>query len=184
MTSGADPYLLHIPASTSCHRKRAITKQEGLPMLPIALIASALLLVWFASQLRGRSEEPALSDVKHVSGVSPAGAMRTVSATTTAHGPEVVALVLRVQNVDCACENARKFADKTFRVADAPKLPFKDCGRVDCRCRYERIANRRKANGERRINANRREEIRFEMKDDRRSGKDRRQTNNVWKQPV
>lgn len=99
-------------------------------------------------------------------------------------GPQAVALVLRVQNIDCACDSARKFADRTFVVADAPTLPFKGCTRVDCRCRYERVAERRKIGGERRVSANRREEIRFEMKDDRRSGKDRRQKNNVWKQPV
>ena len=150
-------------------------------MLSISLIATAMLLALFVALTRYRSEEAVVSDTKHFSGVSPVGAVRAVPGT--AHGPEIVALVLRVQNVDCACDNARKFADKTFRVADAPKLPFKDCGRVDCRCRYERIANRRKP-GERRVTANRREEIRFEMKDDRRSGKDRRQTNNVWKQPV
>jgi hypothetical protein len=99
-------------------------------------------------------------------------------------GAQAVGLVLRVQNVDCACDTARKFADKTFLVGDAPSLPLKDCTRVDCRCRYERITERRKINGERRIKSSRREEIRFETKDDRRSGKDRRQKNNAWKRPV
>jgi hypothetical protein len=111
-------------------------------------------------------------------------AMAQVTAAPSAHRAEIVALVLRVEKVDCACENARRFANRTFLVADAPKLPLKDCGRVDCHCRYERIANRRSGKAERRLNVSRREEIRFEMKDDRRTGKDRRQTNNVWKQPV
>jgi hypothetical protein len=97
-----------------------------------------------------------------------------------------VALILRVQNADCACDNARKFANQTFLIAQAPTLPFKNCTRSDCRCRYERITERRKSKstGDRRIAIDRREEIRFEMKDDRRSGKDRRQRNNTWKQPV
>lgn len=97
-----------------------------------------------------------------------------------------VALVLRVQNMDCACDNARKFADKIFLVAEALPLPFKNCTRSDCRCRYERITERRKSNskGDRRTGESRRTEIRFEMKDDRRSGKDRRQKNNAWKQSV
>jgi len=107
-----------------------------------------------------------------------------MNTNSTTGGVQVVGLVLRVQNADCACENARKLADKTFLVGDAPTLPFKDCTRSDCRCRYERISERRKGKGERRVSASRREEIRFEMKDDRRSGKDRRQKNNVWKQPV
>ena len=109
---------------------------------------------------------------------------QTGPASATRPTADAVALILRVENPDHACENARKFANKTFLAADAPRLPFKDCTRVDCRCRYERVAERRKAGSERRVSANRREEIRFEMKDDRRSGKDRRQTNNVWKRPV
>jgi hypothetical protein len=122
-----------------------------------------------------------MSEVKHWSGVSPAGGVvRPTASAPGAHSPEIVALVLQVPNIDCACEAARKFANKTFLVADAPKLPFNDCGKVDCRCRYERIANRRKGKGERRVTANRREEFRFETKSDRRSGKDRRKTNNTW----
>jgi len=121
-----------------------------------------------------------MRDVKTMTG-APAG-MKTVGTGTAGSG--VVALVLRVQNQDCACDDARRFADKTFMVADAPTLPFKNCTRADCRCHYERIAERRKFGGERRVTANRREQIRFEMKDDRRTGKDRRQKNNVWKQPI
>jgi hypothetical protein len=150
-------------------------------MTSMALIAAALLVAWFAAQSRSRGEDRIVSEVKHWSGVSPAGGVVRPSASAPGvHSQEIVALVLQVPNIDCACENARKFANRTFLVADAPKLPFKDCGRVDCRCRYERIANRRKLKGERRVNPSRREEIRFEMKDDRRSGKDRRKTNNAW----
>lgn len=85
---------------------------------------------------------------------------------------------MRVENPDCACEKARKYNGKTFEVAAAPKLPLVDCGRIDCKCRYERIADRRKA--ERRVNANRREAFRFEMKDDRRKG-ERRKSNSAWR---
>jgi hypothetical protein len=149
-------------------------------MLSIALIA-AVLVAWFLLQLRRETEQRAVSDLGVLTTVS-YGGERHVTSTSNAPGT-VVALVLRVQNADCACENARKYADKTFLVGDAPKLPFKDCTRADCTCRYERIAERRNR-GERRVKANRREEIRFEMKDDRRTGKDRRRNNNVWKQPV
>jgi hypothetical protein len=153
-------------------------------MLSIALIAAALLVAWIVLQLRGTAQEPTVSNIKTVSGISPAGGVQHQSSTTAhGHGPEIVALTLRVANVACACEKAQKFADKTFLVADAPKLPFNDCGRVDCRCRYERVGNRRK--GERRASDHdRRDAIRFEMKDDRRKGKDRRKTNNLWRSPV
>lgn len=154
-------------------------------MLSIAVIAAALLVAGFALQLRVREPAQHTSTVKGPSHPAMmAGSQLSQSPPVMRASQEAVALVLRVQNADCACENARKFADKTFLVGDAPKLPFKDCTRLDCRCRYERIAERRKTRGDRRITANRREEIRFEMKDDRRSGKDRRQTNNAWKQPI
>jgi len=154
-------------------------------MLSIALIAAALLIAGFVLQMRSRDTQRTIATTGHSSNAAMHSAMQQTAAVPPArHTAEPVAFVLRVQNPDCACENARKFADKTFVVADAPKLPFKDCTRADCRCRYERVAERRKIGGERRVSTNRREEIRFEMKDDRRSGKDRRQKNNVWKQPV
>lgn len=97
---------------------------------------------------------------------------------TNIHGPEIVALTLRVPNPDCACDDARKLQDKSFPVADVPKLPFKTCDRGDCRCRYDKVVNRRK--GERRTKADRRDEIRFQTKSDRRAGRDRRKHNSGW----
>lgn len=91
---------------------------------------------------------------------------------------DIVAVVLRVANPDCACEKARKYDGKTYEIADAPKLPFIDCGRVDCRCRFERIADRRR--GERRVHADRREGFRFEVKDDRRKT-ERRKGRSAWR---
>jgi hypothetical protein len=153
-------------------------------MLSIALIAAALLIAGCILQLRGRdsTERVALA-------TDPQDPSIMMSTTTTppasgAHPVRpTVGVVLRVQNPDCACENARKLADKTFLVGNAPQLPLKGCVRSDCSCRYQPITDRR-TKGERRKGTSRREEIRFEMKDDRRSGKDRRQTNNVWKTPV
>lgn len=153
-------------------------------MLSIAMIAAALLLAGFFMRMRaGRMESPSAA-LARVPDYAPMRATTLQPTPATRAAPEIVAMVLRVPNADCACDNARKFADRTFRIADAPRLPFKECTRADCRCRYERIAERRQLRGERRLKASRREEIRFEMKDDRRSGKDRRQNNNVWKQPV
>jgi len=101
-----------------------------------------------------------------------------VGSAQNARGPAFISLVLRVPNPDCACDGARRNANRTFVAGDAPALPLRDCGFANCRCSYERVANRRKA--ERRTKADRRDEIRFEMKSDRRAGKDRRKTNNVW----
>jgi hypothetical protein len=150
-------------------------------MLSIAMIAAALLIAGFVMRTRASRMEAAGA----ILAVDSASMLTsTMQATPASRSPEIVALVLRVPNLDCACDNARKYVGKTFRLADAPAMPLKECTRADCRCRYERIAERRNIRGERRTKSSRREEIRFEMKDDRRSGKDRRQTNNVWKQPV
>lgn len=102
----------------------------------------------------------------------------SVGSAQSARGPEFVSLVLRVPDPGHACDGARRNANSTFVAANAPALPLRDCGFANCRCSYERVANRRRS--ERRTKADRRDEIRFEMKGDRRSGKDRRKTNNVW----
>ena len=153
-------------------------------MLSIVLIAAALLIAGFFLQLRVRDS------AEHVTSARTAAATSLTTAAT--HAPSAssakpvrptVAVVLRVQEPNCACENARKFADKIFVLGNAPQLPFKGCMQADCRCRYQPITDRR-SKGEQRKNASRREQIRFDMKDDRRHGQDRRQTNNVWKTPV
>jgi len=153
-------------------------------MLSIAMIAAALLSAGFILRLRGQEYAQRATVIRAVWSSSMMTSTPPPPSVSAPRASEAVALVLRVQNPDCACEKARKFVDKTFLIGDAPKLPFKDCTRADCSCRYERITERRKSKGDRRVKANRREEIRFEMKGDRRSGKDRRQTNNVWKRPV
>ena len=153
-------------------------------MLSIVLIAAALLIAAFILQLRGRDTAERATSARGPAGTSlMAGVTQTLPASSAQPVRPTVAVVLRVQNPDCACENARKFADKTFVLGETPQLPFKGCTRVDCSCRYQPITDRR-AKGEQRKGTSRREEIRFEMKDDRRSGKDRRQTNNIWKTPV
>ena len=42
------------------------------------------------------------------------------------------------------CEAARKVEGKRFLSKEAPSLPLKDCGRADCRCRYQHHDDRRK----------------------------------------
>jgi hypothetical protein len=92
---------------------------------------------------------------------------------------ETALVALRVPDPSNACEGARQNNGRTSLLSDAPKLPFKDCGRIDCRCRYERITDRRR--GQRRQQADRREEIRFELKKEDRRKTDRRRSNsNPW----
>ena len=153
-------------------------------MLSIVLIAAALLIAGFFLQLRGRDSAERVTSARTAAATSlTTAATQVPSASSAKPVRPTVAVVLRVQEPNCACENARKFADKIFVLGNAPQLPFKGCMQADCRCRYQPITNRR-TKGEQRKNASRREQIRFDMKDDRRQGKDRRQTNNVWKTPV
>jgi len=153
-------------------------------MLSIVLIAAALLIAGFFLQLRGRDSAERVTSARTAAATSlTTAATQVPSASSAKPVRPTVAVVLRVQEPDCACENARKFADKIFVLGNAPQLPFKGCMQADCRCRYQPITNRR-TKGEQRKNASRREQIRFDMKDDRRQGQDRRQTNNVWKTPV
>ena len=153
-------------------------------MLSIVLIAAALLVAGFVVQLRGRDSAQRVTSARGPAAPSPmTSTARAPSASSAKPVRPTVAVVLRVQEPNCACENARKFADKIFVLGNAPQLPFKGCMQADCRCRYQPITDRR-SKGEQRKNASRREQIRFDMKDDRRQGQDRRQTNNVWKTPV
>ena len=153
-------------------------------MLSIVLIAAALLIAGFFLQLRGRDSAERVTSARAAAATSlTTAATQVPSASSAKPVRPTVAVVLRVQEPNCACENARKFADKIFVLGNAPQLPFKGCMQADCRCRYQPITNRR-TKGEQRKNASRREQIRFDMKDDRRQGQDRRQTNNVWKTPV
>ena len=153
-------------------------------MLSIVLIAAALLIAGFVLQLRGRDSAGRATSARAAAGtVLMTDTTQVPSASSAPPVRPTVAVVLRVQKPDCACENARKFADKIFVLGNTPQLPFKGCMQAECRCRYQPITNRR-TKGEQRKNASRREQIRFDMKDDRRLGKDRRQTNNVWKTPV
>ena len=90
-------------------------------------------------------------------------------------------LTLRVPDPTCACEYARRLVGKTFAPDDAPKLPLAGCGRVECACRFIKTTERRSK--ARRESTDRRDEIRFEMKDNRRKETDRRKPNTRWTGP-
>jgi hypothetical protein len=90
----------------------------------------------------------------------------------------VAAVKLSIPVSASACERARRLAGRTLEVADAPKLPLRDCGRMDCQCRYSPVVDRRRKG--RRDKQDRREDIRFEKKSTRRDAPDRRKRNNTW----
>lgn len=80
---------------------------------------------------------------------------------------------LVVPNPDDACLSARVLNGQSFAINKVPKLPLKDCGSVNCACRFEALVDRR-ADPERRCGLDRRDLIRFEDRKDRRHDHDRR----------
>jgi len=87
-------------------------------------------------------------------------------------------LVLHIPANAKACEGAQLLAGKKLEQKDAPPLPLRSCGSVNCQCHYERVAKR--GGGERRGESARRDSIRFETKEDRRKKSDRRKGNALW----
>jgi len=84
---------------------------------------------------------------------------------------------------ELVCPQAIKMCDKPIPVdtlADLPALPLAGCNQKICRCQYEAMPERRVTPGNRE-SEERRDKIRFEDKADRRSRKDRRRYNSMWK---
>jgi hypothetical protein len=79
-----------------------------------------------------------------------------------------------------ACEAIMKLRGKTFPEGRIPRIPVPGCDREHCDCQVHEVVGRRR--GPRRINSDRRGDVRF--KEDRRSGKDRREGVETWKQSV
>ena len=80
---------------------------------------------------------------------------------------------LVVPSPDQACQAARALDGQSYAIGRTPALPLKDCGNPDCACHFVPLRDRR-SNFERRAGQERREEIRFEDRKDRRVGHDRR----------
>ena len=78
------------------------------------------------------------------------------------------------------CMEAFKLREEHFPIETAPALPLPDCPAGDCTCTYNGLKEHR---GQvRRINKERRTELRFDSEDpDRRSHKDRRRNIDKWK---
>jgi hypothetical protein len=69
-----------------------------------------------------------------------------------------------------ACEAVCLLRGKTFLDGKIPSVPVPGCDRARCDCQVHTVVGRRR--GPRRVQSDRREDIRLE--DDRRSGEDRR----------
>jgi len=84
-----------------------------------------------------------------------------------------------------ACPAVLAIQGKSFPNDDAPRLPLSACSVATCQCHFV-PAKERRASPERRSQADRRGELRFEpgKEGDRRSGKDRRRKGYDWHQTI
>lgn len=82
---------------------------------------------------------------------------------------------------ETACPAAQKIQAAWYAEGEVPRLPLETCGHPQtCRCTWMRVLDRRVTH--RRLSTDRRSELRFEDKSDRREGHDRRDPRgNVWK---
>jgi len=148
-------------------------------MLWLVIVGVVLVCGFFLLVIRSRSDSRFVrGSVQTATAKSARAVVRTSAPARTPDTQGAQAQVLRVPDLSRACDAARRQVGHTFDVAASPSLPLPECGRVDCRCRYERIVNRRRQ--QRRESADRRTEIRFDAKIDRRKNPDRRLRNNFW----
>ncbi len=148
-------------------------------MLRMAIVGVVLLLALLLLALRYRSgTRTARVAARTMKAKSAPTTTRVADSVHTGNAPGIHAQVLHVPNPDRACEAARHYIGRTLDAATSPSLPLPGCGVVECRCRYERIANRR--GEERRESTDRREEIRFHSTGDRRKNPDKRHGNRFW----
>lgn len=79
------------------------------------------------------------------------------------------------------CGAARRIATAWYPEGEVPHLPLDSCEHPQtCKCGWMRVLDRRATH--RRSEHDRRVSVRFEDKDDRRTGRDRRKdANNPWK---
>lgn len=79
-----------------------------------------------------------------------------------------------------ACEAILKLRGRTFPDGRIPKVPVPGCDRERCECQVHEVVGRRR--GPRRVAVDRRGDVRFS--EDRRTGKDRREGADTWKQSI
>lgn len=78
-----------------------------------------------------------------------------------------------------ACASAKALQGQAYAIGHTPSLPLNDCNCVACECRFVALVDRR-SDSERRAGSDRRNDIRFDAKPDRRAGVMRRKRDYTW----
>jgi hypothetical protein len=106
----------------------------------------------------------------------PSDALQRVIARQAAQRENAPSPLLRLRSDGCRCGAAELLGTRRFDAASAPPLPLPHSKRMDCRCRYEAVPERRRE--QRRQEEDRRGAIRLD--DGRRLGADRRTALALW----
>jgi hypothetical protein len=134
-------------------------------LLPLLLLAAMLWLLWPARKLSRR--RAGHENNRHRQALGRLQASRSYWGVT-----------IRGKN----CHAVRPYLGKKYAFDRAPSLPLAGCRSRRCRCQYQGLLERRRA--ERRSGVDRRETVRLDGRHpERRSGRDRRRSAIAWRDP-
>ena len=135
-----------------------------IPLLLFVAVLGAGLWWWHGRQVN----KPASAPSRQPQGMAAAAAM-----------PRKPGHMIKLDPSCCAA--ARRIEAAWYPEAQSPRLPLGSCDRAEtCKCQWMRVLDRRMTH--RRVQGDRRDDIRFQDKTDRRSGQDRRKdSGNAWK---
>jgi hypothetical protein len=138
----------------------------GLSLIILGVIAGILWQLRSAGYRRPRTRLPPTQTIRH----GPVGQLETLRLNRKYWGVEIHSGI---------CRASKELAGRQFPFAEAPTLPLADCTASLCTCSCRGLVERRKRH--RRIQADRRNSIRYLQNHmDRRSPRNRR-TIDVWR---
>ncbi|WP_119978466.1 hypothetical protein [Shewanella algidipiscicola] len=121
-----------------------------MPIKIIALLLALMLLLYLFKHRLGirrkkiTKKARSKTKAKPISEYPPFAEQQYSSTNTNFHSVEIV-------NDAMDCTSAHSLQGKRYLSAQAPMLPLKGCSTTPCRCRYIHHADRRKFDGERRL---------------------------------
>lgn len=144
--------------------------------MEIGLLAAAALVVGIVIGLiaRRRRADEAREPPKRINAL-PDRPPPSPTSVEEFHG-----LALEIDKTPEPCAAAGRLSGRIISPKDAPQLPLSECDAKVCRCLFRHRPELRR--GERRKVEDRRDSVRFDpTKAERRTGKDRRLSVNIWK---
>jgi hypothetical protein len=134
----------------------------------LSILAAIVATIWLSRDDRRRRRGKLLRALRPAC-LGPAGQLDVLRLNRQYWGVEIRSGV---------CKAAKELVGRRFPFAEAPCLPLAECGAHQCSCNYVGLWERRRRH--RRIQADRRQSIRYAVDNpDRRSHKERRKAD-IW----